>query len=170
MWNDTVTDADEVWHLGDLSYKCSTRYAVEIAGRLNGKCIYLMQGNHDGNRQRAVAEAYPDRFRYYGDYHEIREAHKHMVLSHYPFECWNRAYHGSWMLHGHTHGNLGEQNWTRIDVSVTCSNWKPVSETQIETYMLAKKQERNRKSQPPKTAKRAAGIAGFEGETGEIKG
>lgn len=45
-WNSVVTDDDEVWHLGDISFKLNAKYLVNILDRLNGK-IHLIRGNHD---------------------------------------------------------------------------------------------------------------------------
>ncbi len=45
LWNDTVGDKDEVFHLGDFAFLSQKRVAV-IAEQLRGK-KFLMLGNHD---------------------------------------------------------------------------------------------------------------------------
>src|SRR3990172_2849797 len=44
-WNNTITDDDEVYHLGDFAL-CSPTGAENIVRRLKGK-KYLIRGNHD---------------------------------------------------------------------------------------------------------------------------
>lgn len=165
-WNDEVDGGDEVYVVGDFSYKCSTGYAINLASRLNGGRIYLIQGNHDGGRLRSIAEAMPNRFEFLGAYHEIKDTDRHIVLCHYPIASWNRAHYGSWHIHGHVHGSLGHQTWTRIDVGVNVSGYRPVSEERVDAYMKAKLQLRKPRAEGT-TDKRAhdvnqAGIVAFE--------
>ena len=57
--------------------------------------------------------------------------HQRVCLFHYPILEWNGAFRGSWMLHGHTHGNLQYPESLLdkkiIDVGVDCWNQYPVS-------------------------------------------
>ena len=72
--------------------------------RLNGRII-LIKGNHD--KQKDINK-YSDLLEGVYDYKEInyeyKDFHYHIVMSHYPFGSWNRSFHGSIMLHGHSHG------------------------------------------------------------------
>jgi calcineurin-like phosphoesterase family protein len=45
QWNDTVTDNDIIFHLGDVAI-CGAKKAEKILKRLNGRKI-LIEGNHD---------------------------------------------------------------------------------------------------------------------------
>ena len=56
-----------------------------------------------------------------------------IVLSHYPFLTWNKSHHGSWNLHGHSHGSLitsrpdSGHPARRLDVGVDVWGFAPVS-------------------------------------------
>jgi calcineurin-like phosphoesterase family protein len=89
-WNNTVKPDDTVYDLGDFCFGGSN-YRNEIIARLNGTIIRV-RGNHD-----------PKGFGV--DYLETSINGQHIVMSHYPFACWNKGHHGSWMLHGHSHGS-----------------------------------------------------------------
>ena len=59
-------------------------------------------------------------------------------MCHYPILEWNRCHHGSWMLHGHCHGNLGPSEFKRLDVGVDCHNMELLSLDDISTIMKDK--------------------------------
>lgn len=57
-------------------------------------------------------------------------------MCHYPFLTWNKAHHGAWMLHGHSHGNLRAPETTRMDVGIdTRDDFAPYSFDEIEKIM-----------------------------------
>ena len=41
-----------------------------------------------------------------------------MVVSHYPILEWQNSFHGSYMLHGHSHANHPESFWRRLDIGI----------------------------------------------------
>jgi calcineurin-like phosphoesterase family protein len=136
QWNKTVSSKDHVYHLGDFAFWKNNIDPDKIASRLNGK-KYLIIGNHD--------KKLPDKhFTILGHYYELNPKSFDnetkilpIILCHYPFHSWNRAYHGSWHLYGHVHGK-NEENDTfslRMDVGVDSNDFSPVSYDEIETIM-----------------------------------
>lgn len=105
-WNRVVTNADNVYILGDIGKignNQDTEYLIEIIATLKGKKT-LVLGNHDGTlkdirlRQLFVEIC---------DYKEIIDnnngaSHK-LVLSHYPILFWNGQHKKHIHLYGHVH-------------------------------------------------------------------
>ena len=110
-WNNTVTPKDTVYVLGDFSFHKveKTNY---ILNRLNGNKM-LIKGNHDSSKRMKKIHGWE----WVKDYYELRHEGELVVLSHYPFEVWRESHHGSWHLHGHSHGSL-HQRGKRMDVGV----------------------------------------------------
>ena len=129
-WNNVVKPSDSVYILGDFIWltcnKTKGREKVKsYLSRLNGK-KYLIQGNHDEfkyYRNTNIA--------YLGPYFELHFSHRLFVLSHYPFQSWNKQNYGSIHLHGHSHGHLEPHIANRFDVGVDPMQFKPISITTI---------------------------------------
>ena len=139
-WNLNVSPKDHVYHLGDFCFWNKKIDANKIASRLNGK-KYLIVGNHDKNL--------PDKhFTILGTYFELnpksfdKESNVPLlVLCHYPFLSWNKAFHGSYCLYGHVHGRyeIQDNDTLRMDVGVDSNDYAPISWDEIETIMDEKK-------------------------------
>jgi calcineurin-like phosphoesterase family protein len=105
-WNKVVTDNDVVFYLGDLCFG-RPEWANNIIYALKGTVHYIM-GNHD---KYSEIKSY-NRFASINDYVDLNilnspiDKKLHFALMHYPIYSWNRAHHGSYMIHGHCHGNL----------------------------------------------------------------
>jgi calcineurin-like phosphoesterase family protein len=138
-WNEVVNENDIVIYLGDLSFarREDKNFVDGMMWTLNGTIHYVM-GNHDDYREISKDKRYES----VQDYLEVRIAH--MVdgkrvetlfcCMHYPIYSWNKAHHGSYMVHGHCHGNLhhGEDasfyvNRRVIDVGCMLTDYKPIS-------------------------------------------
>ena len=139
-WNELVGNHDVVYHLGDLSFH-PTLETVKIIGRLNGQ-IRLVKGNHDHYKGLVTQN-----FQWYMTYYEIKKlegatlAHK-IVLCHYPFETWNGCHHGTWHLHGHSHGSLNTRpNIRRLDVCVEDHEYRPYHYDEILEIMQTRVHE-----------------------------
>lgn len=138
-WNSVIGQEDEVYHLGDFAL--GNKFLVDkILTRLLGK-IHFIRGNHDQwLRKSAVAE---QRLVWVKDYYELKVQDEEMdltqflVMSHYPILSWNKASHGSWMLHGHVHSTTDPLNETtaRLDVGVDSHKYFPISYEQIKNIM-----------------------------------
>lgn len=142
-WNEVVGPNDIVIYLGDLSFarREEKPYVEEILNHLNGE-IHFVLGNHD---------KYDDikkmtRFKSVSDYLEVRIGHMEdykkvetlFCCMHYPIYSWNKSHHGSYMVHGHCHGNLhhGEDAsyyWNRraIDAGCMLHDYKPISYKEV---------------------------------------
>lgn len=103
--NSRVGADDELWLLGDL---CRPNRASVRALRASIACrhVHVVEGNHDKRSILETLEREEGLFESVGYYAELgkvrREGYK-LCLSHYPMLDWNRAFHGSYMLHGHIH-------------------------------------------------------------------
>jgi len=130
-WNEKVPRGSIVYHLGDFSFAEDKRMR-ELVHRLNGS-IRLVRGNHDKRIRGATVKL----FEWVKDYYEAAGPGKRkIVMCHYPMVTWNKSHAGSWMFHGHCHGNLTMPSTTRFDVGVdTHPNYEPYSLKEIESIM-----------------------------------
>jgi len=128
-WNNTVTEKDVVFNLGDLSFG-EFDLSGELINKLNGKIHYIM-GNHDDYK---IIKSY-NRFETINDMVDLtindKSGKTHFVMCHYPIYSWNRAHYGSIMIHGHCHMSLsnGEFHNNKRIFDVGCNGWDytPVS-------------------------------------------
>lgn len=103
-WNRKVDEDDDVYILGDFSYRSETEpdwYLEQLKGKK-----HLIQGNHDGQLvNSASARQYlvsVDKMLH------IKDGREHIVLCHFPIAEWNGFLHGSWHIFGHIHGNVSK--------------------------------------------------------------
>lgn len=131
--NSVVKPSDEFYDLGDFMFGISPRRMAEVLSRLNGhKTIVL--GNHDNADY--LREVYK-----FGYNPKLRTVHSRILelhgktwggyrptLCHYPMLSWNASFHGSFQLHGHTHGHIPfDPTIRRLDVGVDSHNFTPIS-------------------------------------------
>lgn len=141
-WLRSVKPNDTVYFLGDFIFSVDKETIGQVITSMRAKEVHFIAGNHDVHLRAATRE----KFTTYSDYKEITVNDstvpggiQHIVLSHYPMLSWNKSFYGSWMLHGHCHGNLGEDpNALRVDVGVDCWGFKPVSYEQLKEKMRQK--------------------------------
>jgi len=135
-WNRVVKKTDDIYHLGDVSLG-STGKTIEILQSLNGR-KHLIWGNHDSGLRKK--QAFISEFEWCRNYAELKIQDKNaprgtqlLILCHYPLLTWNKAHHGSIMLHGHTHGCIDDANKStrRLDVGVDSHNYTPISYKQV---------------------------------------
>ena len=143
-WNRKVSKNDAVYHLGDFAFATEDQI-LHILSQLNG-CIHLVFGNHDQTIKKS--QQIKSRFNTVRDYQEIwvpdetaPGGKQHIVLSHFPMISWNKMARGSWMLHGHCHGNLNypfDGGYGKIcDVGTDCWDYEPVSYLEMRAVMNA---------------------------------
>jgi len=114
-WNEVVGKGDNVIFAGDLTLH--HKYDVvksKYISRLNGNIIWI-KGNHDYWMPKSSK---------YIDHRTMGS--QFIVTSHYPMRSWNKSIHGSWNLHGHSHGML-EPLTNQYDVGVDNNNYYPVN-------------------------------------------
>lgn len=131
-WNRTVGPRDEVWVLGDFSFRVPSA-TIPIFKALRGR-KHLVIGNHDPKRivrdleWESVHELVSRKF----------DGGHRAVLCHFPLLTWDRAQYGTWMLHGHSHGGLAAPPTTRMDVGVDLWWGRPFSLDEVTSYMSDK--------------------------------
>lgn len=129
LWNETVTDRDTVYVVGDVGYNGG--YVPEDAlGRLQGR-KHLIRGNHDTGFENA-----PKLFDYFEtvtDFNEIDDGETHILLCHYPILYRKRGY----MIHGHLHQARGpeydilRQMPRMLNAGVDVNFYRPVTLAQL---------------------------------------
>ena len=117
-WNAVVGPDDIVIYLGDLSFakKSESDFVEGMLYKLNGE-IHFIMGNHDDYREISKNS----RFETVQDYLEVRINHMLdgkrvetlFCCMHYPIYEWNKKHRGSYMIHGHCHMNLfnNDEKW-----------------------------------------------------------
>ena len=117
-WNDAVTPADTVWHLGDFAVRHPD--PADLLARLHGT-KHLVTGNNDPDSIAALpgwASVTP--------YMEMQLDGIALVLCHYAFRTWRGMDKGAVNLHGHSHGRLRPLT-RQFDVGVDVWDFRPVT-------------------------------------------
>lgn len=98
--NDTVTERDTLYHLGDVAWRPKDFH--DFLSQLRCQNIHLLKGNHDDKK--AIKDALATgRLKSAEHLVYLRAEGFKFVLCHYSFRSWRR----DWLhLHGHSHGTL----------------------------------------------------------------
>ena len=150
--NEMVSVEDELWILGDFSYKISSEEVRALRAQISCRHVHLIYGNHD-------KDYYADHiFQSVQHYKELKTDYGRVVLFHYPILEWSAAHYGSIHLHGHIHstGAYNEENLKKkyedrisyghkakqdnlglriYDVGVDANNYFPISLEHIAELM-----------------------------------
>jgi len=123
-WNKKVTNKDNVYILGDLSWG-SIDQTLEILKQLKGR-KYFIKGNHDG----FILNGIRGQFEWVRDYAMIKDDGQKVVLFHYPIYAWDCQFHGSIHLYGHIHNNYEQYpellTWKNAyNVGVEVNDYEP---------------------------------------------
>lgn len=127
--NETVGRDDELWILGDLSYRCTVEHTLDCLRRINCRHLHLIIGNHDRNfRLRSNDALYENVFETIDDYREIdmelpvldgtgkataATTRQTIGMSHFPRLSALTEEHGNW-----------PENWNKFaDVAPTTEGW-----------------------------------------------
>ena len=157
-WNETITEDDIVFHLGDIIFNDfdGTRL-LDLFSKLRFKQLYCVFGNHTSGERHVYKElmreiGFPDKemfpldlsvtdtkkVTYIGYHADIEINGQYIVLNHYPITSWNKIRRKSWMIHGHTHCNLKHTSGLKtIDIGWDYQR-KPVSFQELQSYMSKK--------------------------------
>jgi len=155
--NRVVEEDDVVYMLGDFTLENLDR-AKKYFKRLNGHIYILSNAWHHDKRwivpliKRDGATGWHERYTslltssgfviLLQPIHILKIENQVVALSHYPQAYWDRKHHGSWHLHGHSHGTHGKDGFSedlKIDVGVDCFNYTPVEwENLKQIFKLAK--------------------------------
>jgi len=130
-WNNKVDVLDEVYHLGDVIWRGNRQQVEETIYRLNGK-IHIIKGNHDHSKQVNYLQGCKN-IAWIKDYFELEINKQQLfVLFHYSMRTWNKSYHGSYHLYGHSHGNLEQfKIKNSMDVGVDVHNYFPIELNEV---------------------------------------
>ena len=129
LWNETVTDEDTVYVVGDVGYN-GGYVPGDALGRLQGR-KHLIRGNHDTGFENA-----PKLFDYFEtvtDFNEIDDGETHILLCHYPILYRKRGY----MIYGHLHQARGpeydilRQMPRMLNAGVDVNFYRPVTLAQL---------------------------------------
>lgn len=136
--NAVVGVNDDLYHLGDFSFKGTREAALEIRKRIRCKKVHLVHGNHDKDWSRPEVEG---AFIVEPMIKTLKIDRQKFVLSHFPLMDWRAMGHGSIHLHGHIHSVGDEYNRMnrqqglfRYDVGVDANGFMPVSIEEILQY------------------------------------
>lgn len=129
LWNETVTDRDTVYVVGDVGYN-GGYVPGDALGRLQGR-KHLIRGNHDTGFENA--QKLFDYFETVTDFNEIDDGETHILLCHYPILYRKRGY----MIHDHLHQARGpeydilRQMPRMLNAGVDVNFYRPVTLAQL---------------------------------------
>lgn len=114
-WNSKTSEHTIGFQLGDFIFGHSAvDRCKEILNKLNFNTLYLQPGNHHSGWRHIFEEIHGNvwdineskRVVFVPNYAEVVANGQPIVICHYPLASFNGQARGSWMLHGHCHGNL----------------------------------------------------------------
>lgn len=111
-WNAVVSENDDVYILGDVMFKMSSR-PDNFLHRMKGR-KHLIVGNHD--RQNLKKEAFTSCFDSINDYLCIEDEGRKVVLFHYPILEWDGYFRGHYHIYGHIHNSDNFANRVMMQV------------------------------------------------------
>ena len=117
--NKRVTNSDQLYLLGDISFSRKFSDVADFYSQLNGQ-KFVIKGNHDDRKvlYQLVSEGI---IQAWYDYKEktvtYNDKEYHLVMMHFPIASWHKQHYGSIHLHGHTHGSYQGQGKI-LDVGV----------------------------------------------------
>jgi calcineurin-like phosphoesterase family protein len=117
--NETVGADDTLYMLGDFCYK--GKKPIEYRSRINCQDVHIILGNHDKRND------YKDDSQGFSSVQEVKEiiyCNQKIFLSHYPHRSWPSSHKGSYMLYGHVHSKLDNEDQTskRLTLDVGVDN------------------------------------------------
>ncbi len=145
-WNNTVSQDDIVYNLGDFSFGHITN-TEHILRRLQCKEHHLLLGNHDKaiiNKKKFLLEN--KYFTSIQEYKELTINKQFIVLCHYAFSVFNKSHHDSWNLYGHSHSTHEDYRVQPLQMDVGIDNaykllgeYRPFSFEEIERILNKRK-------------------------------
>lgn len=118
--NDVVQPNDELYFIGDVAMYKSVWKCVAAVDEIRCKYKYLVVGNHDFKKLEAYEAA--GVFAGISNMMVVFDGDATLHLSHFPIAHWLKAEHGSYMIHGHMHGDTSTiqelQKYRVMDVGI----------------------------------------------------
>jgi len=124
-WNNKVSESDNIYILGDISWG-TVEQTISVINQLKGN-KFLIRGNHDHIIKYAEVSKL---FNWIRDYIMIKDNGQKVVLFHYPINVWDCQFHGSIHLYGHVHNNYEQHSElltlkNAYNVSVEMNDYEP---------------------------------------------
>lgn len=123
-WNQKVNDDDEVYVLGDVSFRSKVAVKTYLQ-RLKGH-KHLIIGNHDFQWMKNCPDI-GEYFESVSHFDIIKVDHKMVTLCHFPLLEWNGSSRAnnqdtsnSWLIHGHIH-NTKDKTYEYIRDNLPCA-------------------------------------------------
>ena len=122
-WNNTISQDDHTFILGDMFMGNVQQTAVPILNRLNGTKTLIL-GNHD--RSLMKIPGITEHFHGIYDYlcFEL-DKNTSVIMFHYPIQSWDGKFRGSLHCHGHCHATPTGIHGRIKDVCVDGNNMMP---------------------------------------------
>ena len=134
--NKCVMPNDTLYFLGDWVFprgKDFNTLARHYRDRISCRNIVFIWGNHD-NKGKAGNEL-PTIFNGCHDILEVEDGGQKIILCHYAIRAWDKQFHGSWHLYGHSHGGLPDDPKSMsMDVGVDAAAKYLDTEVKPENY------------------------------------
>lgn len=135
-WNSRVKSEDDVYVLGDFSFKGATK-TIKYLEQLNGH-IHLIRGNHDFFMSQKTFKDYLNTsgedednpwIMSEGHYAHITDGEYELILCHYPILYWENKEKGSIHLYGHVHSyrDCSKMAPNSYNVGVDVNDYYPVT-------------------------------------------
>jgi calcineurin-like phosphoesterase family protein len=123
-WNSVVAPRDTIYVVGDFAHWRLKPEAIRAYfDALNGD-KNLIIGNHDHEHTKGLPWVSVEHRAF------LKIDGRDIVLDHYAGKTWNKSFHGSVQLFGHSHGAMPE-NDQQLDVGVDKWGYMPVSWPEI---------------------------------------
>lgn len=133
--NKIVRPTDHFWFLGDLFLGKDINDAELMLRDMNG-IKHFIKGNHDHSD---TIDLYKAVGIYHGEQVTIVIDGQKIILNHCKMYVWPNSHHGSWNVHGHSHGTLDKVPWGKsIDVCIHTRSYYPLSFAEIGSIMSLK--------------------------------
>lgn len=114
---------NELWILGDVAARAENVEKLMNSIRKFWSKIHLIRGNHDDRSAWKLRHLFDSA----NEALYLRVSPKvRLYLSHYAHRTWRNSHHGSYHLHGHSHGALPRLGRS-MDVGVNVNGYRPVS-------------------------------------------
>lgn len=108
LWNETVSDSDTVYILGDVVWSHKYEEWVRILKQLNGQ-KYIVKGNHDKTEILNLLKEY-NFIKDWSHQYVVQDGGRYVVLNHSPMPFFVNMHHdNTYHLYGHVHISFDAQ-------------------------------------------------------------
>ena len=124
QWNKHVDDSDDVWIVGDFSYRSGTAVGTYLEQLKGHK--HLVIGNHDVKWMKNILL---DKYFESVEHMEIiKDGKRNITVCHYPLMEWPQSRYAqctpqgrSWLIHGHIHDSTSCDAYHFIREKLPCA-------------------------------------------------